>query len=75
MANNEVNLGLKPGEKMKVTSNLQWSKLNNAIIKTVIGITAPGRSLGKLVMLGFFNAEEGDFLAVWSIRISMNFQR
>lgn len=38
-ANNEVNLGLKPGEKMKTASNLQWSKLNNAIIKTVIGIT------------------------------------
>eukprot|EP00438_Fugacium_kawagutii_P034523 Skav213813 [mRNA] locus=scaffold1987:461341:468006:- [translate_table: standard] len=47
-ANNEVNLGLKPGEKMKTTSNLQWnlgscwrgwSKLNNAIMRTVIGIT------------------------------------
>ncbi|CAK9007192.1 unnamed protein product [Durusdinium trenchii] len=37
--NNEVNLGLKPGEKMKISSNVQWSKLNNAIIKTVIGIT------------------------------------
>ena len=24
-ANNEVNLGLKPGEKMKMASNLQWS--------------------------------------------------
>lgn len=35
--NNEVNLGLKPGEKMKISSNVQWSKLNNAIIKTVIG--------------------------------------
>ena len=28
---------LKPGEKMKVNSNLQWNKLNNAIMKTVIG--------------------------------------
>ncbi|CAJ1335938.1 unnamed protein product, partial [Effrenium voratum] len=37
--NNEVNLGLKPGEKMKSATVIQWAKLNNAIMKTVIGIT------------------------------------
>ena len=35
----EVNLGLKPGEKPKQSSVVQWAKLNNAIMKTVIGIT------------------------------------
>eukprot|EP00434_Breviolum_minutum_P041825 symbB.v1.2.037210.t1/scaffold5432.1/size27254/2 len=38
-ANTEVNLGLKPGEKMKNTSSIQWNKLNNAVMKTVICIT------------------------------------
>lgn len=41
MENTEVNLGLQPGEKMKISSNVQWSKLNNAIMKTVIGHLQP----------------------------------
>lgn len=41
MENTEVNLGLQPGEKMKISSNVQWSKLNNAIMKTVIGHSQP----------------------------------
>ena len=35
----DINLGLKPGEKPKQTSVVQWAKLNSAIMKTVIGIT------------------------------------